>query len=110
MREAIEVSEEGPGENQDRRPAMVGRVTTAGQGPEVVKWVTKREYHYGVMGLWAGLIVIVLGAFMFWHGIQGPEGLQWKWGIEMIKPGAGGVLVLVGVIVIWLTRPNLEHK
>lgn len=81
--------------------------------PNLQSTLAEKEYAYGKTGLIAGGICILIGAILCFMGVVGTTNWTAKAvGFESnISDAAPGVfLFVVGVFIIFITKPNVRHK
>ena len=79
--------------------------------PELWKSAVKYQFIYSILGLVLGLCCIVGGIILFLNGITGSTDWTLKiWGSESIinDAGAGVVLFIVGLFVVFITRYSIK--
>lgn len=70
---------------------------------------------YSLMGLILGFVIVLVGAYLIYRGIQGTKDLisfPVPWSdqpvqIETTWPGVG--IALFGVVFAWITRPTVTY-
>ena len=80
---------------------------------ELQKKLAEHEYGYGKLGLTIGLICVLGGIGLFLNGIAGST--SWTAKVigaesEISDAAPGAVLFVVGVFIVFITRPKFEHK
>lgn len=78
--------------------------------PEIAKRAVRYEYWYGWLGLILGIGLIIFGAVLVINGVTGNASIVLTLtGGTISVPDApiGAVLMVVGVAVIWITRPRV---
>ena len=80
---------------------------------ELQKKIAEHEYGYGKLGLAVGLICVLGGIALFLNGIAGST--SWTAKVigaesEISDAAPGAVLFVVGIFIVFITRPKFEHK
>ncbi len=77
---------------------------------DVVRESIRKEYRYGALGLVLGLVTIIGGVILGLNGIAGSSSWTAKlFGFEsQLNDAAPGVILfVVGVFLVWATRPKI---
>jgi len=80
---------------------------------ETVYWGILGEYVYGLLGLLFGFVAILLGVILTIRGVAGE--VSWTTSFlglssEINDAGPGVVLALIGLFIIYITRPGVRLK
>jgi len=81
--------------------------------PDLQKELAKHEYGYSKLGLLVGVIFLLVGLVLCLNGVAGNTSWIAKFiGAESkISDAAPGVILFViGLLVIWVTKPKFSHK
>ena len=80
---------------------------------ETVEKISKQRFIYSIIGLVGGLLCILGGIILFILGISGS--ISWTTSLlgaksELIDAAPGGLLFIIGVFVIFITRYKIKIK
>jgi len=81
--------------------------------PEVQRELARNEYAHGMTGLIIGGLCVLLGAILCLAGVVGSTSWMAKAaGLESkISDAAPGVILfIVGILIVFITRPVIKHK
>lgn len=81
--------------------------------PALQKELAKHEYGYGKLGLLVGVVFLLGGLLLCLNGVAGNTSWTAKFiGAESkISDAAPGVILFViGLLVVWVTKPKFIHK
>ena len=81
--------------------------------PETIEKISKHQYIYSITGLVGGLLCILSGIILFILGISGR--ISWTASLlgaksELIDAAPGGLLFIIGIFVIFITRYKIKIK
>jgi len=91
----------------------VENIETRGPGAILLHEAIKGEYSYGKLGLFLGLTSILGGVILGLHGVTGHTAWTAKLvGLEstITDAPAGVVLFIVGLFMVWATKPKVKLK
>jgi len=85
----------------------------AGKHPTQAEKLSKHQLIYSVLGLVSGLLCVIVGVILFVNGVTGST--SWTASFlgaqsEISDTAPGGILFIVGLFVIFLTRYRLQIK
>lgn len=80
---------------------------------ETIEKILKQKLIYSIIGLVGGLLCILSGIILFILGISGS--ISWTASLlgarsELIDATPGGLLSIIGIVVIFLTRYKIKIK
>lgn len=96
------------------KPLSTGMIVIPGEMSEETKQMAIRyQFMYSVLGLFLGLMCMILGTFLFFNGVGGSTSWTAKilgMNSQLSDAGPGGVLFIVGLFAVIITQFGVKVK